>query len=56
VNVVGIGDAVALAVGGAHTCALLADDSLRCWGCNGSGALGDGTSTNRSTPVMVVGL
>ncbi|MCX6130155.1 MAG: hypothetical protein NTX25_13950, partial [Proteobacteria bacterium] len=36
-----------------YFCAILSDDTARCWGNNGSGALGDGTSTNRSTPVAL---
>lgn len=40
--------------GRAHTCALLADGDLRCWGCNGYGRLGDGTDTNRPTPTDVL--
>lgn len=34
------GPAVQLAAGGHHTCALLADASLRCWGANDAGQLG----------------
>ena len=37
-----------------RTCARLADHSVRCWGNNGSGALGDGTTTHRNTPTPVV--
>lgn len=44
-----------LAVGGMHTCALLNDQTIRCWGENSSGQLGDGTTTNRSAPVAVSG-
>lgn len=42
--------------GPSHTCALLADASVRCWGANANGQLGDGSLTNRSTPVLVNGL
>ncbi|TXH30411.1 MAG: hypothetical protein E6Q91_05285 [Actinobacteria bacterium] len=38
--------------GGAHTCAL-ADGKPYCWGLNVSGQVGDGTTTNRLTPVAV---
>jgi len=34
------GAAVQLAAGGHHTCAVLADASLRCWGANDAGQLG----------------
>lgn len=38
-----------------HACAVLTNGSIRCWGANGSGELGDGTTTNRSIPVEVIG-
>ena len=44
---------VRLALGGAHTCALLSDGTAFCWGNNASGQLGDGTTTNRDRPVPV---
>jgi len=34
-----------LAVGGAHTCALLADGSVKCWGLGTFGRLGSGSTT-----------
>ena len=45
--------AKAVSLGAQHTCAILDDDSLKCWGYNGSGELGDGTNTNRTTPTAV---
>jgi alpha-tubulin suppressor-like RCC1 family protein len=38
---------------GRHTCGLGADGSAYCWGENAYGALGDGSSTQRTTPVPV---
>lgn len=51
----GISNAVELASGHYHTCARLATGDIACWGYNSSGQLGDGSDTNRATPVMVLG-
>lgn len=56
--VAGITDAVALSTSVFQTCALLASGSIRCWGAQNSGALGNGvgTFTNATTPVTVSGI
>jgi len=48
--------AVAIAAGGEHTCALNSASALECWGDNSGGDLGDGTTTEQTTPVAVPAL
>ena len=52
VLVVGLpGNATNVDCGHVHTCAISNSSSLWCWGYNGYGQLGDGSTTQRSTPV-----
>lgn len=44
-----------LTVRSSHTCGLTPEGKAYCWGWNGYGQLGDGSITNRSTPVAVTG-
>jgi len=56
ITVVGVSDAVEVTTGGSHSCVRHRDGAVSCWGYNGDGQLGDGTTSNRSTPVKVVGI
>jgi alpha-tubulin suppressor-like RCC1 family protein len=46
---------VTLRPGGEHACGITVDHTVLCWGLNSTGQLGDGSVTNRATPVLVVG-
>jgi alpha-tubulin suppressor-like RCC1 family protein len=53
VTVVGLTGVKDLALGENHSCALLADSTVRCWGSNELGQLGNGSRTASKTPVAV---
>ena len=44
-----------VALGFGHSCAILDDDSLKCWGYNGTGALGLGDTANRGRDLSQMG-
>jgi hypothetical protein len=57
VNTNGLGGtAIYISAGYFHTCAVLADYSVQCWGNNQAGQLGDGTTFMRINPTYVSGL
>ncbi len=45
-----------LAAGTYHTCAVLEDDRLFCWGKNGDGQVGNGETSNALAPIEVSGI
>ncbi len=55
-EIAGLTDVVEVAVAANHTCARHSTGTVDCWGANESGQLGDGTTTNRTSPRRVVGL
>jgi alpha-tubulin suppressor-like RCC1 family protein len=46
---------VSAALGGLHTCGKTSAGVVYCWGSNGNGELGDGTTEDRLSPVPVAG-
>ena len=54
VTVEEISTATGIATGYEHTCALLQNGSVKCWGNNGNGELGNGNNTDASIPVTTV--
>src|SRR5216683_3309672 len=45
----------AVSAGSSHTCGVTTGGAAYCWGWNGAGQLGDGTTTNRAVPGTVLG-
>jgi alpha-tubulin suppressor-like RCC1 family protein len=57
VTVAGLGGtATQVTMGASHTCALLTDQTVRCWGSGLNGELGNSVSANSLTPVTVTGI
>jgi alpha-tubulin suppressor-like RCC1 family protein len=44
---------VSVSAGAAHTCGITTEGAVYCWGGNGGGQLGDGSTSQRSSPVPV---
>ncbi len=57
VNVPGVSSGVqAVSAGYSHTCAIMTGGSVKCWGNNNDGQLGDGTNMRRTVPTNISGL
>ncbi len=56
IQIAGMSNVTAIAMGGSHALALKNDGTVWAWGNNGSGQLGDGTISSKLTPVRVAGL
>jgi alpha-tubulin suppressor-like RCC1 family protein len=55
-EVPGLANVAGIYAGEEYTCARGSDMTVSCWGDNGQGQLGDGTTTSRSTPAPVKNL
>ncbi|MCP4523651.1 MAG: prepilin-type N-terminal cleavage/methylation domain-containing protein [Candidatus Gracilibacteria bacterium] len=51
-----LGPVVSLGLHSDHSCAVINDGSIQCWGSNGSGRLGNGTNSSSNTPVTVLNI
>jgi hypothetical protein len=56
VRVAGLASAVSISAGSAHACAVDCYGQVSCWGYNGNGRLGDGTTGSRPYPAVISGL
>lgn len=51
-----INDAISIAAGSTHACALRSNGVVNCWGANSVGQLGNNSTTNQSVPVPVANI
>ncbi|MFH1998010.1 MAG: hypothetical protein ABII94_04995 [Patescibacteria group bacterium] len=56
VSNLGSGTVKEITAGDYHTCALKTNGSMVCWGYNYHSQLGDGSTSDKTTPVQVFGL
>jgi alpha-tubulin suppressor-like RCC1 family protein len=56
VDAIGVKDAVSIACGEDHTCVVLKDGTMQCWGDGGSGELGQGRNQLSEVAVAVAGV
>jgi hypothetical protein len=56
VRIPGLANVVAISAGNRHSLALLRDGTVRAWGENKGGQLGDGSTVNRNVPTPVAGV
>jgi len=52
----GVSGVSSLSAGTFHTCVIGGDGAVQCWGHNSAGQLGDGTTTDSTTPVTPAGV
>jgi alpha-tubulin suppressor-like RCC1 family protein len=55
VEITSVTGAAEIVIGTDHACVKIGDGEIRCWGWNGAGQLGDGTTMDATAPVTVVG-
>lgn len=53
IQVSGINNVTMISAGGHTTCALLRNETVKCWGFNGYGVTGNNTTRNITTPVSI---
>ena len=56
VEIAGLSGVIAISAGYAHSLAAMKDGTVRAWGQNSSGEVGDGTTAVRNAPVVVSGV